>query len=181
VKKFYLFGTAVLLMAGCASHVVPKRAPAQSIAAFIGGKAGPADLYPVPEFTPSALNPDVTQASIHQTICMSGWTATIRPPASYTNNLKTEGITKYGFNDTNLADYEEDHFLPLELGGNPKDQKNLWPEPYNTQVNGQRMGAHEKDRVENLLKKQVCAGTITLKEAQDQIVSDWYKVYLANF
>jgi hypothetical protein len=43
------------------------------------------------------------------------------------------------------------------------------------------MGAHQKDKVEDLLKKQVCAGTITLKEAQDQIVSDWYKIYLEHY
>src|ERR1700676_3599146 len=155
MKQIYLLVAIVLLSGGCASHIAPKRAPAQQIGTFIGGKAGPADLYPVPEFTPSARNPDVTQASIHQTICVAGWTATIRPPASYTNNLKTEGITKYGFNDANPADYEEDHFLPLELGGDRKDPNNLWPEPYNTQVNGHRVGAHEKDRIENLLKKQV--------------------------
>src|ERR1700730_4705842 len=156
MKKLCLLGTVVLLIAGCANHVAVKRAPARAIAA-LSGKVGPEDLYPVPEFTPSALNPDVTQSTIHQTICVSGLTATIRPPASYTNNLKTEGITRYGFSDANPRDYEEDHFLPLELGGNPKDQNNLWPEPYNTQVNGQRMGAYEKDRVENLLKKQGCS------------------------
>jgi hypothetical protein len=80
-----------------------------------------------------------------------------------------------------LKDYEEDHFIPLEVGGNPKDPKNLWPEPYNTTVSGKTMGARQKDKVEDLLKKQVCDGTITLKEAQDQIAGDWYKIYLANY
>ena len=35
-----------------------------------------------------ALNPAVTQATIRTTICVSGWTATIRPPVSYTAPLK---------------------------------------------------------------------------------------------
>jgi hypothetical protein len=28
------------------------------------------------------------------------------------------------------SNYEEDHFIPLELGGAPKNPKNLWPEPH---------------------------------------------------
>ncbi len=149
--------------------------------AIVAEKAGPDDLYPNPQLTPGATNPDVTQANIHQTICVSGWTASVRQPTAYTNRLKTEGITQYGYNDPNVRDYEEDHFIPLELGGDPKDPNNLWPEPYDTKVNGQTMGAHQKDKVEDLLNKQVCDGTITLREAQDHIASDWYKIYLANF
>jgi len=34
----------------------------------------------------------------------------------------------------NPACYEEDHLISLENGGDPKDPKNLWPEPYNTKV-----------------------------------------------
>jgi hypothetical protein len=180
VKQFSLPLSLILLLAGCARHLAPAGAPAAARAVSIA-KAGPPGLYPNPAITPGATNPGVTQGNIHQTICVSGWTATIRPPASYTNHLKAEGITEYGFSDANPKDYEEDHFIPLELGGNPTDKKNLWPEPYNTTVNGQRLGAHQKDKVENLLKKQVCAGTITLQQAQDQIQGDWYKVYLANF
>lgn len=148
----------------------------------MAAKAGPDDLHPNPDISPGATNPNVTQANIHQTICVSGWTATVRPPVSYTNNLKKEGITQYGYSDSKLKDYEEDHFIPLEVGGDPKDPKNLWPEPCDTKVSGETMGARQKDKVEDLLKKQVCVtGKITLKEAQDQIAGDWYKIYLANF
>src|SRR5438105_1739217 len=34
--------------------------------------------------TPGALNPDVTQATIGQTICTSGFSARVRPPTSFT-------------------------------------------------------------------------------------------------
>ena len=71
------------------------------------------------------------------------------------------------------ADYEEDHLISLELGGNPNDPRNLWPEPYNP-----RPGARQKDTVENYLHNQVCAGTMTLIDAQNAIATDWYKVYL---
>ncbi|MEV5720585.1 hypothetical protein AB0L41_42535 [Amycolatopsis mediterranei] len=64
---------------------------------------------PDPACTPGATNPDVTQATIGSTICVSGWTATIRPSTTYTNGLKKQGIIDYGYTDTSMSDYEEDH------------------------------------------------------------------------
>jgi hypothetical protein len=63
------------------------------------------------------------------------------------------------------------------LGGNPTSEQNLWPESYNTTVNGVTIGAKQKDLTENYLHKQICAGTMTLAEAQNEIVTDWYAVY----
>lgn len=123
---------------------------------------------PDPSCTPGAYNPAVTQATIRKTICVSGWTATVRPPASYTNALKVQQIAQYGYSDTNPADYEEDHFVPLELGGAPRDPRNLWPEPrYGNEP------AQSKDTVENRLKKAVCGGQVTLDAARRAIASDW--------
>jgi hypothetical protein len=180
MKGLHILPIAALFLTGCATHTAPTRTT-HATAAVVAPKAGPDDLYPNPDITPGTTNPDVTQANIHQTICVSGWTTTVRPPVSYTNNLKKEGITQYGYSDPKLKDYEEDHFIPLEIGGDPKDPKNLWPEPYDTKVSAKTVGARQKDKVEDLLKKQVCAGTITLKEAQEQIAGDWYKIYIANF
>lgn len=123
---------------------------------------------PDPVCTPGSYNPDVTQSTIGSTICKSGWTATVRPPTSYTNALKVQGIADYGYSDTSLADYEEDHFVPLELGGAPRDPANLWPQP--------RSGtktATTKDGVETKLKNAVCAGTITLSAARSAIRANW--------
>ncbi|QUQ68303.1 hypothetical protein [Kutzneria sp. CA-103260] len=99
---------------------------------------------------------------------MSGWTATIRPPVSYTNALKKQGIADYGYADTSMADYEEDHFLPLELGGAPRDPRNLWPEPHSGDQN-----SYSKDKVENDVKKAVCAGEATLDRAQQAMLANW--------
>jgi len=55
------------------------------------------------------LNPAVTQQTIGSTICVSGYTKTIRPPPSYTTSLKVAQIASYGDSDTNTANYEEDH------------------------------------------------------------------------
>ncbi|WP_406630817.1 hypothetical protein [Amycolatopsis sp. WGS_07] len=123
---------------------------------------------PDPACTPGATNPDVTQDTIDDTICTPGWTATIRPPTSYTNKLKKQGIIDYGYSDTSLSSYEEDHFLPLELGGAPKDPKNLWPEPHDGDQN-----SYSKDSVENAVKKAVCAGKATLADAQHAMLDNW--------
>ncbi|MFF4957850.1 hypothetical protein [Streptomyces sp. NPDC001222] len=123
---------------------------------------------PDPACQPGALNPDVTQSTIGSTICVSGWTATVRPSSSYTTALKKKQIVEYGYSDTSTSDYEEDHFVPLELGGAPRSELNLWPEPHY----GDETSA-DKDVVENKLKKAVCAGEVNLSDAQDAIITDW--------
>jgi hypothetical protein len=107
--------------------------------------------------TPGVLNPDVTQVSIDSTICVRGWTKTIRPPTSYTNALKQKQLREYGVGGS-LSDYQEDHLISLELGGHPTDPRNLWPEPYPR--------AAEVDSIENDLNAQVCSGDLSLESAQ---------------
>jgi hypothetical protein len=139
-------------------------------------RVGPADIYPDPVRTPGAINPEITQENIRETICDPRWsTKSIRPEESYTHRLKIEQIAEYGYSDSRLKDYEEDHFIPLELGGNPTDPKNLWPEPFETSI--PEGGAHAKDKVENYLHAEVCSGSLTLSEAQHEITEDWYRVY----
>ncbi len=142
----------------------------------IRAHAGPPDIYPDPGRTPGATNPDITQENIPETICNPRWsTKSIRPEASYTHRLKIEQIGEYGYSDSRLRDYEEDHFIPLELGGNPTDPRNLWPEPFETSIPDG--GAHAKDKVENYLHAEVCSGSLTLEQAQNEIAEDWYRVY----
>jgi hypothetical protein len=112
-----------------------------------------------PVRTPGVLNPDVTQANIGSTICRQGWTRTIRPPTDYTNDLKRKQMRPYGETGS-LSDYQEDHLISLELGGDPTDPRNLWPEPYPR--------AAEVDKTENELNAQVCSGQLTLAEAQQR-------------
>ena len=127
--------------------------------------------------TPGATNPAVTQATIHSTICVSGWTATIRPPSSYTTALKVKQLATYGFADRRTADYEEDHLISLELGGNPRSAKNLWPEPHHIKLGGVDLGSYTKDGLENSLKSRVCAGTLSLASAQAEIAGNWVKYW----
>ncbi len=117
-------------------------------------------VLPDPALTPGALNPRVRQATIRKTICRSGWTKTIRPPVSYTNALKIQQLVLYEETGS-PSEYEEDHFIPLELGGAPKNPKNLWPEPH--------WQSRKSDPLETKLKHQVCKGITTLKKAQATI------------
>ncbi|MGP9017070.1 hypothetical protein ACT1U9_01500 [Streptomyces sp. BR1] len=127
---------------------------------------------PLPDAScqPGALNPDVTQDTIQDTICVGGYSTSIRPPTSYTNALKVQQIAQYGYSDTNTADYEEDHLIPLSLGGNPRSPQNLWPEP-RYQAGGST--STDKDTVEYKLYRAVCAGTVQLAPAQQAIATDW--------
>ena len=130
--------------------------------------APPADPCHVGGVTYCVLNPDVTQANMGSTICVKGWTATIRPPESYTYNLKKQQIAQEGL-PGGTSDYEEDHRMPLELGGAPRDVMNLSPES--------PPSPNPKDSAETSLKYDVCDGRMTLVQAQQQMVSTWLAAY----
>jgi hypothetical protein len=123
------------------------------------GSGGAHGIVADPLRTPGVLNPDVTQANIRSTICMHGWTSTIRPPSSYTDDLKPRQMRAYRETGS-ISDYQEDHLISLELGGSPTDPRNLWPEPYPR--------ASQMDQIENQLNAAVCGGQMTLAQAQAQ-------------
>jgi len=120
-------------------------------------RAGAPSIVADPVLTPGVLNAAVTQATIRSTICRRGWTRTVRPPVSYTNALKQRGLRQYGVRGPPSA-FQEDHLISLELGGDPTDPRNLWPEPYPR--------ASAVDRIENELNAQVCSGALSLWDAQ---------------
>ena len=159
MNKFRKTATGILavLLAGVGYYVVTPN----------GDKV----ILPSPT-TIGVINSSVTQANIQQTICTSGYTATIRPSASYTTALKKRQLaTVYSYySDKSLGSYEEDHLISLELGGNPTAEANLWPEPY-----AGIYGARVKDQVEDKLHRMVCTNQITLAAAQLAISSNWYE------
>lgn len=110
---------------------------------------------PDPGCTPGATDPGVTQATIYSTICVRGYTATVRPPSSVTSRFKYDtSYPEYGVPSS--ARGELDHLIPLELGGSSA-AANLWPE----------IGPlpNPKDPVENALNHAVCSGRVTLRAA----------------
>jgi hypothetical protein len=137
-------------------------------------KAVLAVVLPISSVTSGAIDTNITQTNIDTTICKSGYTATVRPPVSYTNKLKAQQLngTYKQFTDKVSADYEEDHLISLEIGGSPTDPKNLWPQPY------AGIGARIKDQVENKLHDLVCSHKMLLTQAQKEISTNWYTAYL---
>lgn len=118
---------------------------------------------PDPRCTPGSIDPAVTQANIHQTICVSGYTSRVRAAESQTERFKYDvAYRDYGTPDSERT--ELDHLVSLELGGS-NDAANLWPEYPPT--------PNPKDKIENALHDAVCAGRVSLAAAQRAIARDW--------
>ena len=157
-------------------------------------RAGPSYLYPHPASTPGAVNAGITQENIAETICSKTWsTSSLRPHESYTTRLKKKQM-RDGLLTGETSDYEEDHLISLEVGGHPTDERNLWPEPYHTTLDGRLMGARQKDAVENYIHDEICFSVpdhktssprtypatvaIPLARGQEILAADWYACYL---
>jgi hypothetical protein len=135
---------------------------------------------PNPRLTPGSINPNVSQDNLATTICVRGWTAKIRPPSSYTSALKLVQIVEYGYADRSPSHYQEDHLVPLEVRGAPRDPRNLWPEPNEVRLtDGTAVGSGAKDGLENYLHSGVCAGSMPLGDAQRLIAGDWIAAWEA--
>jgi hypothetical protein len=117
---------------------------------------------------PGALNPDVTQATIGSTVCVAGWTRTVRPPSSWTRPIEERLLVEYGYAGT-PDDYELDHRVPLAVGGAPRDLRNLWPESWDGPT-----GARAKDTIERRVHDRVCSGRLTLAEGQAVFLGDFW-------
>lgn len=150
---------AVLVVAACGSNPQPVAVAAGSCHARHVNPVDPQAWEPDPVCTPGATDGGLT------VLCPVAHTDTVRPPTSYTSRLKVQQVRAYGFTDP-VSAHEEDHLIPLELGGSPRNPLNLWPEPGNS-PNG-------KDQVENAAHAAVCAGRMTLPDAQQRIAADWY-------
>lgn len=115
---------------------------------------------PDPRCTPGAIDPAVTAA----VLCAPGYTTrSYRPPESQTQAFKFNmAYPAYGISRGTVS--ELDHLVPLELGG-ANDAANLWPE-----IGGV---PNAKDSVERVLNRAVCAGQVSLADAQHAIAANW--------
>ena len=138
------------------------------------GIAAAQSALPNPALTQGAINPMVTQHDIDSTICQRGWTATVRPSYHLTEPLKRAQIRAYGYADRKIWHYEEDHLIPLDLGGAAADPRNLWPEPH---LGPDQWGAYAKDRLEARLGHLVCDHHLSLNRARRMIARNWINAY----
>jgi len=139
------------------------------LALFCPAWAGDAYL-PDLDKTPGVARTDLTV----EQICKTKWGKDHR---AVTAAMKKQVFLAYGYakrNKDKRCPCEIDHKYSRELGG-ADDIKNLWPQPYRGAWN-----AHQKDRLENRLHKEMCAGNITQKQALEML-DDWPKAFVTYF
>lgn len=107
------------------------------------------------------------------TICSYGYSRAVRPPEGYTEALKFKQMRAYRLRGS-ASQYEEDHLVPLSIGGAPRDPANLWPEPRTGPNN-----ASQKDQLEAWVARMACAGRIPLRVLQNDMAHDWIALYYA--
>jgi hypothetical protein len=112
-----------------------------------------------------AIDPAITPVAIERTICVHNWTATIRPPASYSLKVKRRLLPP----GSSTRGWVLDHVVPLSLGGKPRDVRNL-----QLQTPAE---SHRKDRLEDKLHRMVCRHQITLEAAQAAFLNGWETSY----
>ena len=134
-------------------------------------------LLAVTTFGSDLPNPKITPGSTFPItvtdICTPGYSTKVR---NVPESIKRQVYMEYGITSHKPGQYEVDHLISLELGGS-NSIKNLWPQSYVTKP----WNAHVKDALENRLHAMVCAGTISLKDAQMQISSNWIACYKRIF
>ena len=72
-----------------------------------------------------------------------------------------------------LRQAEYDHLIPLELGGDPNDPRNLWVEPPSPGHKPSQGFRSPKDPVEAKAKSLVCKGRVPLAVMQRAIAVNW--------
>ena len=116
----------------------------------------------------SACSPGAVLTTDVKTICVVGYTKTVRDVSTAT---KKKVFQEYNIPWSTHSNYEVDHIISLEIGGS-NDISNLFPESYLI-TNGARV----KDKLENYLHKQVCNGSMSIDEAQREISTNWLQYY----
>jgi hypothetical protein len=155
-RLFSVLFAALLLLGACASPTAP---PAPTTAVL------EAAVRSVPT---EAINPNVSQETIQQTICVVGYTATVRPATSYTNGVKAKLLREQSLPIATASEYELDHRIPLALGGHPRNLANLALQLWEGDN-----GAKRKDQLERRLQRLVCAEALRLDTARSAIYFDW--------
>jgi hypothetical protein len=92
-------------------------------------------------------------------------------PGSETDAAARQVFAAYQIPTESESIYSIDQLVPGSLGGS-NDLANLWPQPVQIQP-----GPAEKDQLENTLRDQVCAGKVSLEDAQRSIALNWLAEY----
>jgi len=145
------------------------------LAFMLCSAAANASDLPDLNLTPGVTDPEVTESNLKETICRVthfSWEEGHMPPPSFLEGVKKDQLKLYGYTDSAVKHYQMDHLIPLSLGGHPTDLKNIWPQVLIT-----KWSARRKDYLEEILHEKVCKGEISLKEAQEQVRTNWIAAY----
>lgn len=115
-----------------------------------------------------AINPLITKDNIWSTICVPGYSKSVRPPSAYTNRIKKEQMNAAGIDWSEKDKYELDHVVSIEVGGAPRDRLNLKIQPWDGPD-----GARAKDIVETRMRRLICSGKLELDIARECLGTDW--------
>ena len=120
---------------------------------------------PDKNLTPGVANPQLTRAVICSKSFKTGDYRNV-PEAK-----KLQVFKRYGI-DPKSDKWEIDHLIAIEAGGS-NAVENLWPQSYTTKP----YGAHQKDRLENLIHKKICSGELSLEDGQKALSQNWIESY----
>ena len=118
------------------------------------------------------LTPGATRSTREDEVCSTRRTSQFRGIGGIS---KATVLARYGLPRSVSYFYEDDHLIPLELGGSDSIE-NRWPQPWRGS-----WSAKVKDRLENRLRFLVCEARgsrhLALSEAQAAIATDWIAAY----
>lgn len=152
-----------------------ERHPQKAIAATARYRTNGGKALPDARVTPGAVNPHAVAdtsgkphlvAGVEMNICARDFrTGPIREQIHNFGGVKKKACAEYGVAKCDKS-VEGDHLISLEIGGCPDCVANIWPQP----MDEARVKDHQ---VEDVLPKLVCAGKISLRDAQQCIAKDW--------
>ena len=147
---------------------------------------GPAHLYPNPAITPgdaATLNVDdltrewTDNCPNHKPRCTYSQDHRNVPPAVHAAVYDEYAVP---IEARNIRSGEVDHFWPLCAGGS-NDLRNLWYQPAINDWNGENLGYHEKDKLENEVCIEIKAGQLDPNDAFQKMTTDWVAYYHEKF
>ena len=114
--------------------------------------------------TPGSVDPGATTAQL----CTPTYLGTV---ALSSDVDRQETFLRYGLPYPTAQDrFRLDHAVPVEIGGD-NSAANLWPMPVGADV------ADRKNALVVRLHDLVCAGTVPLATAQQDVATDWYAAW----
>jgi hypothetical protein len=116
---------------------------------------------------PSYKTPGATAKVKMDQLCAADFPTSMKPVANW---QRTEALGRYGIRSEDFSG-DLDHLVPVSLGGS-NDPDNLWP----FRASG-TFTFEAKQALEVKLHEMMCAGKISLKDAQEEFRRDWTKAY----